>query len=104
MGKCKKIKEKNCNKKYDLKKKVDGVKSDVKPKDFCVCTCNPEECRIDDTSTELRIVDKKGNPVKGKRSCPEIKTDGKCKGKVKEGEPRGGEKLKNVCKFSCGKC
>jgi len=98
--KCKKIKERDCNEEFDLQKKVDGVKTDVKPKDVCVCSCNPTECRIDDTSTELRIKDKNGKIVKGKTNCPKIKEKGHCKGTLKDTD----DKLKNVCKFSCGKC
>jgi len=97
--KCKKLKEKDCDKEYDLQKKVDGVKNG-KPKDFCVCTCNPKECLKDDPANDFRILSKDKKPVKGKFSCLKIKEEGYCKGKVKT----TGEKLKNVCKLSCGKC
>ena len=86
-------------KEYDLQKKVDGVENG-KPKDFCVCSCNPTECLKDDTAVDLRILSKDKKPVKGKFSCLKIKEEGHCSGRVKA----TGEKLKNVCKLSCGKC
>jgi len=98
--KCKKIKEKDCGKEFDFKKKVDGVEKG-KPKDFCQETCNPKECCKDGTDKDYKIKDKKGKKVEGKYSCESIKDGGYCKkGKLQ----KTGEKLKDVCKVSCGKC
>jgi len=96
--KCNKIKKKDCDTKFKLKKKSDGV-SKGKPKDFCQETCNPTLCCKDGTDKDYKIKNKKGEKVKGKFSCKKIKKKGYCKGKLKTGQ-----KLRDVCKASCGQC
>jgi len=96
--KCKNIKEKDCDTTFKLKKKVDGV-SKGKPQDFCQETCNPTLCCKDGTDKDYKIKTKNGEKMRGKFSCQKIKEEDYCKGKL-----RTGEKLKDVCKRSCGKC
>jgi len=48
---------------------------------------------------DYKIKTKEGKKVKGKFSCKKIKKKGYCKGKLKTGQ-----KLKDVCKASCGQC
>jgi len=51
--KCNKIKKKDCDTKFKLKKRVDGV-SKGKPQDFCQETCNPTLCESPSTSPSKR--------------------------------------------------
>mmetsp|Transcript_53567 Transcript_53567/g.61849 ORF Transcript_53567/g.61849 Transcript_53567/m.61849 type:complete len:117 (+) Transcript_53567:164-514(+) len=48
---------------------------------------------------DYKIKTKEGKKVKGKFNCQQIKEEDYCKGKL-----RTGEKLKDVCKRSCGQC
>ena len=89
---------KDCDKEYNLKKKVDGVKKG-KPKDFCQKTCNPTECCKDRTATDYKIKTKEGKNVNGNYSCQKIKDGVYCKGKLQTSG-----KLKDVCNVSCGQC
>merc|ERR1712238_108251 len=97
--KCKNIKEKDCGTQFKFKNKVDGVVSKGKPQDLCQETCNPTLCCKDGTDKDYKIKNKKGKNVKGEFNCKKIKKKGYCKGKL-----RTGEKLKDICKRSCGKC
>jgi len=96
--KCNRIEEKDCGTTFKFKKMVAGV-SKGKPQDFCQETCNPILCCKDGTDKDYKIKTKNGEKVRGKFSCQKIKEEDYCKGKL-----RTGEKLKDVCKRSCGQC
>ena len=54
---------------------------------------------IDGTALDYKIKTKEGTNVNGEYSCLKIKDEDYCKGKLQTGE-----KLKDVCNASCGRC